>query len=136
YPVLSSAVLTTSGTQVMGTLDSTAGATFVVEFFASPAADASGFGEGQTFLGSTNVTLNGSGTGSFSKLLGPTVTAANVVAATATSVGGNTSEFSQVIAVTATDADNDGLPNSWELFYFGSNTAATASLDSDGDGLT
>ncbi len=34
------------------------------------------------------------------------------------------------------DSDNDRLPDWWELRYFGSATAAVASADTDGDGLT
>jgi hypothetical protein len=37
--------------------------------------------------------------------------------------------------VVPTDYDNDGLPDSWELQYFG-NLTHTASVDEDGDGLT
>ncbi|MHC4198432.1 MAG: PKD domain-containing protein [Planctomycetota bacterium] len=33
------------------------------------------------------------------------------------------------------DDDEDGLPNDWELIWFGTNTAAVASADSDVDGL-
>ena len=34
------------------------------------------------------------------------------------------------------DSDTDGLPDSWEKFYFGGLTARNALSDSDGDGLT
>jgi len=34
------------------------------------------------------------------------------------------------------DTDGDGLPDSWELLYFGNPTNAVASADSDGDGLS
>jgi len=40
------------------------------------------------------------------------------------------------LTVTFTDSDNDGMQNSWETLYFGSTTAAVASLDADGDGTT
>jgi hypothetical protein len=33
------------------------------------------------------------------------------------------------------DTDNDGLPDKWELYYFGNLTAANANSDNDGDGL-
>lgn len=32
------------------------------------------------------------------------------------------------------DYDGDGIPNSWEVQYFGGNTSCVAGLDSDGDG--
>jgi len=34
------------------------------------------------------------------------------------------------------DSDSDGLPDSWELQYFGSTTGASAAANADGDGLT
>lgn len=34
------------------------------------------------------------------------------------------------------DSDSDGLPDSWELQYFGSTTAGAAGGNSDGDSLT
>ena len=34
-----------------------------------------------------------------------------------------------------TDTDSDGLPDDWELTYFGSTTGASATTDSDGDGM-
>lgn len=36
--------------------------------------------------------------------------------------------------VSLTDTDFDGLPDAWELLHFGNLTAATGSIDSDGDG--
>jgi hypothetical protein len=40
-----------------------------------------------------------------------------------------------VFSVGATDSDGDGLPDSWEIQYFG-NLNQTANGDPDGDGLT
>ena len=34
-----------------------------------------------------------------------------------------------------TDTDGDGLPDSWELAYFGSSTGSLPTVDSDGDGV-
>ncbi|MFL6515243.1 MAG: glycosyl hydrolase family 28 protein [Chthoniobacterales bacterium] len=38
--------------------------------------------------------------------------------------------------VIRSDSDNDGLPNDWEQQYFGSTTAASPNIDSDGDGMS
>ncbi|HJT82777.1 MAG TPA: hypothetical protein VJ719_16390, partial [Chthoniobacterales bacterium] len=34
------------------------------------------------------------------------------------------------------DTDNDGMPNDWEQSYFNSATAASATADDDGDGMS
>jgi hypothetical protein len=96
FPVLTSAVTVGGGTTITGTLNSTLNTTFRVEFFASNVADPSGFGEGQFFLGFTNVTTDGSGNGGFTVTLPVGAIPGQVVSATATDPAGNTSEFSHV----------------------------------------
>lgn len=99
YPVITS--VTTGGTTTInGTLNSTANGTFRVELFVSAAADPSGFGEGQTYLGFTTVTTDGSGNGSFSFSPAVAVPAGQFITSTATDAAGNTSEFSGVRIVT------------------------------------
>src|SRR5262249_28050843 len=87
-------IVSSPGTRTLsGTLTSTPNSTFTIELFANAAGDPSGFGEGQTFLGSVVVTTNDNGvvtfTFSFSSISGePFITA------TATDSNNNTSEFS------------------------------------------
>ncbi len=99
YPVLSSAVASTSGTTVQGTLNAAASETFTIQFFSNPTADPSGFGQGQTYLGSITVTTDSNGNASFSASL-PVVPAGYAISATATDPNGNTSEFAQDVSVT------------------------------------
>jgi hypothetical protein len=138
-PTLSSAVLSTggnpSGTDVGGSLTAAANTTYTIEFFASTAADSSGFGEGQFFVGSTSVVTNGAGTVSFTTSLTAAVPANYVIAATATDPIGNTSEFSADRTVTTTDSDADGLPDNWEIHYFG-HLGVNPNADADGTGMT
>src|SRR5262249_52419655 len=62
FPALTSAATNGSTTTtITGTINSTASTTFRIEFFSSPSADPSGFGEGKVFLGSTNVTTDSTG---------------------------------------------------------------------------
>ena len=80
-----------------GALDSAAGQVYHVDFFASPSCNPSGNGEGKTFLGSSDVTTDGSGHAAFSV---PLPAASGVVTATATDPNGSTSEFSACQAIT------------------------------------
>ena len=102
YPVLSSALSTTAGTVITGSLNSTPNETFHLEFFASPTANASGYGEGKTYLGATSVTTDASGNASFSVTVPEGNLAGQVLSSTATDPGNNTSEFSADIPVKAT----------------------------------
>jgi hypothetical protein len=98
YPVLSSAVSSTSNTTVAGTLNSTPSTTFRLEFFANTAEDPTGYGEGQRYLGYVSVTTNIQGNADFQVTL-PSVPVGQFLSATATDPGNNTSEFSRDLVV-------------------------------------
>jgi uncharacterized repeat protein (TIGR01451 family) len=100
YPVLTAASTSGGGVNVQGTLNSTASSTFTLHFYSSASGDPSGFGEGQTFLGTTTVNTDGSGNASFNVTLATPVTPGHVVTATATNAANSTSEFSQTRAIT------------------------------------
>lgn len=99
FPVLTSAISYAPGMTVQGALNSKPNTTFTLEFFANSACDPSGFGEGQTFIGSTTVTTDGSCNGSFNVTLPVSVPSGQIITATATDPAGNTSEFSQCVQV-------------------------------------
>jgi hypothetical protein len=93
FPVISSAQRLNVTDTINGALNSTPGAAFTIEFFANPSCNSSGYGEGNTFLGSINVMTDGSGNAPFSfSVVDPG--AGNVFTTTATDAGGTTSEFS------------------------------------------
>ena len=96
YPLLTY-VLAGDNTVVQGMLDSTPNSTFTLDFFGSPTADPSGFGEGKTYLGSGSVTTDATGNGDFRIVLFSGTNPGEAVAATATDPSGNTSEFSAVL---------------------------------------
>jgi len=100
FPVITSASSSGGSTTVQGSLNSTANTTFRIEFFSSAACDPSGNGEGQTFLGFTTVTTNGTCTANINATLPVAVAGGAVVTATATDPNGNTSEFSGCVQVT------------------------------------
>ncbi len=94
FPVITSA---TSSGNVVGTLNSVFSATYRVEFFANAACDASGYGEGRTFIGFQSVTTDSSGNASFNATFPALPIGQSAVTATATDSGGSTSEFSQCV---------------------------------------
>jgi hypothetical protein len=95
FPVITSAASSAGTTTIGGTLNSTAGSTFTVDFYASPACNSSGYGEGKIYLGSTMVMTDGSCNGSFNAPLPVAAAAGSYITATATNPDGSTSEFSQ-----------------------------------------
>ncbi len=83
FPVITSVTSGASSTNIQGTLNSLASSSFRLEFFASSSCDPSGNGEGQTFLGSTTVTTDGSCNATFNVTV-PVGTAGQVITVTAT----------------------------------------------------
>jgi hypothetical protein len=110
FPVLTSVQTSAAGTIISGTLDTgTAnGLTFLptasitLDFYADPpaAVDASGYGQGETWLGSMTVTTDANGHATFtSPQFNIALPAGDFVTATATDATGDTSEFSADIPV-------------------------------------
>jgi hypothetical protein len=83
-------------TRVIGTLHSAPLTTYHLDFYASATANASGFGEGQRYLGSFDVMTDKHGDVTFDRVLSAATTKGEWVTATATDLNGNTSEFSAV----------------------------------------
>jgi parallel beta-helix repeat protein/VCBS repeat-containing protein len=95
FPVISTVETNGTTTTVTGTLDSVAGATYYIQYFANAAADPLLNGEGQTYVGAQTINP-----GPFSFTI--TLPAGqNIVTATATNTTTNsTSEFSNAVAST------------------------------------
>lgn len=100
YPVLTSVTSGTGLTTIAGTLNSASNSTFRLEFFSNTTCDLSGFGEGETPLGATDVTTDSGGNVAFAVTFAVTVPVGHTVTATATDAGNNTSEFSQCYVAT------------------------------------
>ena len=94
-PVITSATSEGGSTTIQGTLNSAPNVTFTIEFFSNGACDPSGFGEGETFIGSTTVTTDGSCQASFAVTLPIAIRSGSFITATATDPNANTSEFAQ-----------------------------------------
>jgi titin len=94
FPVVTNVTLSGGLTQVSGQLDSTPNTTFTVDFYANTLPDPTGYGEGQTYLGSWSVTTDGGGHADFTATVAAAPAGQMFLSATATDPGHNTSEFS------------------------------------------
>jgi hypothetical protein len=104
FPVLTSAVSSATTTTISGTLNAAASSNFTIQFFADPTADPSGFGQGQTLIGSIKVQTDASGNATFKATFQVVIAPGQVASAAATDPNGNTSEFAQDITITAAPA--------------------------------
>jgi hypothetical protein len=100
YPILTSAgpaLGEGAGTHIVGVLSSTASTTFDIDFFSNPscASRPQEYLQGQDYIGSTQVTTDGSGNATIDVTLPASVDNGSRITATATDPSGNTSEFSQ-----------------------------------------
>jgi hypothetical protein len=98
FPVLTSAKATPGKLIVKGTIDTQDPRQVTLEFFANSTADATGYGEGEIFLGTATPNTKGKFTATL-----PTVSPGMWISATATDSAGNTSEFALCI-----EADGPG----------------------------
>jgi YVTN family beta-propeller protein len=100
YPVIASATVDAGVTTVGGQLNSLTNRTYTIHFYSVAQCDATGFGEGDTFIAQIAVsTTAATNTVSFSASL-PAQAAGSFITATANSTDG-TSEFSACVAVVA-----------------------------------
>ena len=100
FPVITNAFGYGTGTVVLGNLNSLASQTFFIDVYRNLTPNFSGYGEGQFYAGSVTVTTDGSGNASFSFTNNAGNYAGQYFTATATSSGGDTSEFSADVLAT------------------------------------
>jgi len=101
FPVLTSATVTGSTRKITGTLNSTPGQFFTIDFYANGSCDQPGNGEGQTHIGSITTDMTDAN-GNVSFAFNPaTLTVGQVITATATNNLNSTSEFSACVATMA-----------------------------------
>jgi hypothetical protein len=142
FPVITSATNDGTNTTIAGTLNSTANGAFRLEFFSNSVRDASGFGQGENFIGASGVTTNGNGNASFNSSF-PQVNDGQWITATATDSNGNTSEFSASIAVTGpvilnttTVTARNGQPFKFRVLTAGGNPTQRLSVTGLPPGLS
>lgn len=115
FPVVTAAAGPSAA--VGGTLSSDPGTTYRIEVFASTAADPSGNGEGERFLGAVEATTDGAGNATW-LFADPVATIGDgeVATATATELAGDgsplsTSEFSDALAAPTCHLEGNGEAN-------------------------
>ncbi|MBX3292159.1 MAG: VCBS repeat-containing protein [Acidobacteria bacterium] len=95
FPILTSPQNNGDGTlTVGGALDSRPSASYTLDFYSNSVADPSGYGEGETYIGSTQVTTDEDGIVAFLWTSDLPVPPGTFISATATDSEGSTSEFS------------------------------------------
>jgi streptogramin lyase len=129
FPVLTSAVTNKGGnTIIAGSFSSPSqpNTSITVDFYANAAADPSGYGEGQIYLGSLTFTTNSSGVYTIHAFKpSVTVPVGYYITATATDPTGNTSEFGPDVLVTSPKNATHGMAQM---------TASSGSSDSGASG--
>ncbi len=108
FPVLTTAGRSGDEIGIVGRLDSTSSTRFIVDFYSNASCDASGYGEGQAWLGYSVIVTGSGGTTTFeASTLDGTINSAqtpvgNFITATATQAfSANSSEFSACIEAAA-----------------------------------
>ncbi|MCI0465097.1 MAG: PKD domain-containing protein, partial [Gemmataceae bacterium] len=138
FPVLTSATVNALGTTVQGTLNARPSITHTLQFFANATGDGTGFGEGQTLLGTLTVTTDAAGNASFTAPFATLIPAGHFITATATDSTNNTSEFSQGLSLVAVNSQPTAAAGTDQSADEGTTVAfnGSGSSDPDGDGLT
>lgn len=96
YPELTNVVASGGSTLIQGRLNSRPNTTYVLDFYTSRECTFAGYGPGEFYLGSADVTTDSGGDVDFSITV-PATIQARVITATATDPAGNTSEFSACV---------------------------------------
>lgn len=93
FPILDQAFGGSNSTTITGMLNSYANAPFRIEFFSNDSCDTSGYGEGQSYIGSDTVITDGSGNAAIHVTFPVPLPAGKFITATAADSAKNTSEF-------------------------------------------
>src|SRR5262249_47556209 len=106
--------------------------TYTLDFYTSPTADPTGFGQGKNYIGSLTVTVGSSGHATWNVTFLHATSSDQYVTATATDGSGNTSEFSAATSITVTaptpDATSTSLSSSANPSSFGQSVTFTATV--------
>jgi uncharacterized delta-60 repeat protein len=104
FPIVGGVGTTANTTSAAGVIMSMPNTTYSIDVYSSSSADATGYGEGSVYLGSTTTTTDGFGIGYWGMTSNTPTAAGWVISATATDPLNNTSEFSRAAAAAAAGA--------------------------------
>lgn len=129
YPVITSASISAGSVTLSGTLNSTASTAFFLAFYSNAACDAKGNGEGQSFIGTVDVTTDGTGNASFGPIAFVVPSGQPVITATTSDGLNNTSEFSACMTATGgSSPTTTALVSSLNPSTFGQSVTFTATV--------
>jgi len=100
FPVITNAFGYAASTIVLGKLNSAANRSYSIDVYRNSTASFTGYGEGQFYVGTVNVTTDGAGNAAFAYTNSAGNYAEQYFTATATSASGDTSEFSLALLAT------------------------------------
>jgi hypothetical protein len=128
-PILDSASITPGAIRIYYHLDCVPGTMYTLDFFKNVKHDGSFFGEGETWIGTTNIFSGSGGRVDANVTILAAVRDSDFVTATATDQDGNTSEFSRALCML--DSDGDGILDMWESEGGGIDVNADGIIDLD-----
>jgi titin len=99
FPELTRAFAGQGSTTILGTYSGAPNTVYLVDFYANTVAHSSGFGEGESYLGTLTITTDDSGIAAFTAVFNAEVPQGQFIAATATDPNNTTSEFSRDVVV-------------------------------------
>jgi CSLREA domain-containing protein len=125
FPVLQRAIPDGPQTIIEGRLNSSPELDFEIEFYVNDSCDPSGYGEGQTQIGTTTLTTDDNGNGHFKAIQPEALSDGQFITALAIDPYRNTSEFSRCIV---TGPGNDSWPRAYRMTLARSPQAQTATI--------
>ncbi len=138
FPVITFAQAYNNGTTIIqGTLNSHPNTLFTLDFYSSTSPDATGYGEGEFYLGEAQVMTDASNNAVFEVVLPVTLPPNQFVTATATHPDGSTSEFSLAYAAGGVvDVPVAGLSANHSGLGYVSNSMTFSASVTNGTGVT
>jgi parallel beta-helix repeat protein len=100
YPTITNVTAIASSTTISGTFNSTPNRSFIIDIYRGTAAESSGYGEGQFYVGSVIVTNDGSGDSTFALSAAGNFVGQHFSATATDRATGDTSEFSASVLAT------------------------------------